>query len=220
MIPHVDDLFVGCLKVQDVYRELADAFEMKCTYAGPKLGNSEAEYFLWRTVFIENGLEIHGDPTHAVILFEETGMEMCKSVNSLHVVDAKLLETLADDTRSYMPPSDARRYRSAVARVVPMAQDRPDLDVVACTLTNTMAHPKIGDDWLVKGVFGYIKSRPQYAQSCEYQGEAQELVVQTDSNRVSCKVNRQSYSGGLGVSVSPLSSSLVQGSSPCRSQHL
>ena len=119
-----------------------------------------------------------------------------------------------------MPPSDVRRCRSAVARVVPMAQDRPDLDVVASTFTNTMAHPKIGDDWLVKRVFGYIKSRPQYAQSCEYQGEAQELVVQTDSNWVSCKVTRQSYSGGLGVSVSPPSSSLVQGSSPCRSQHL
>ena len=45
MIPHVDDLFVvGCLKdVQGVYRGLADAFEMKCTYAGPKTGNSEVE---------------------------------------------------------------------------------------------------------------------------------------------------------------------------------
>ena len=45
MIADVDDLFmVGCLKdVQDVYRGLADAFEMKCTDAGPKTGNSEVE---------------------------------------------------------------------------------------------------------------------------------------------------------------------------------
>ena len=48
-----------------------------------------------------------------------------------HEVDAKLLATLADDTRSYMPPTDARRPRSAVARVVCVTQDRPDLDVVA-----------------------------------------------------------------------------------------
>ena len=62
-----------------------------------------------------------------------------------HEVDAKLLATLADDTRSYMPPTDARRPRSAVARVVCVAQDRPDLDVVACIVAKTMAHPKIGN---------------------------------------------------------------------------
>ena len=79
------DLFVGCLTIQDVYRGLADALEMKCTHA-----------------------------------------------------------------RSFMPPTDARRHRSAVARVVFMAQDRPDLDVVACILAKKMAHPKSGDEWLVE----------------------------------------------------------------------
>ena len=79
-------------------------------------------------------------------------MDMCKSVSSFHVEDTKLLDTLADDTRSYMPPTDARRHRSAVARVVHMAQDRPDLDVVACILAKTMAHPEIGDEWPVKRV--------------------------------------------------------------------
>ena len=46
MIAHVDDLFVvGWLKhTQDVYRGLADAVEMKNTYAGPKTGNSDVEY--------------------------------------------------------------------------------------------------------------------------------------------------------------------------------
>ena len=72
-----------------------------------------------------------------------------------------------------MPPTDARRHRSAVARVVFLAQDRPDLDVVACTFAKTTAHPKIGDEWLVKRVCRYIKGRPRYAQSFEYQGEVQ-----------------------------------------------
>ena len=30
-----------------------------------------------------------------------------------------------------------------------------------------MAHPKVGDEWLVKRVCRYIKGRPRYAQSCE-----------------------------------------------------
>ena len=70
-------------------------------------------------------------------------MEMCKSVSSPHVADTKLLDMLADDTWLDMPPTDARRHRSAVTRVVCMAQDRPDLDVVACTL----AKDGTSQDW-------------------------------------------------------------------------
>ena len=70
MIAHVDDLFVvGSLEdVQDVYRGLADAFEMKCTYAGPKTGNNEVEYLTRRIVFQETGLDFDGDPRHAAFV--------------------------------------------------------------------------------------------------------------------------------------------------------
>ena len=69
--------------------------------------------------------------------------EVCSSVSSHHGADTKLLEMLADDPRSYMPPTDAGRHRSAAARVVYRAQDRPDLGVLACTLGKTMAHSKL-----------------------------------------------------------------------------
>ena len=59
-----------------------------------------------------------------------------------------------------------------------------------------MAHPKIGDEWLVKRVCRYIKGRPRFAQTFEYQGDYHELVVQTDSDWASCKSTRQSNSGG------------------------
>ena len=151
-------------------------------------------------VFTENGLEINGDPKHAAILLKETGMDMCSGnvqcCELTSYADTKLLDTLADDTRSYMPPIDARRHRSAVARVVHMATDRPDLDVAACTLAKTMTHPTSGDEWLVKRVCRYIKGRPRHAQTYEHQGEARELVVQTDSNWASCTSTRQSNSEG------------------------
>ena len=70
-IAHVDDLF------EDVYRGLADAFEMKCTDAGPETGNIEVEYLGRRTAFTENARGIHRDPKHAAILLKESGMEMC-----------------------------------------------------------------------------------------------------------------------------------------------
>ena len=50
-----------------------------------------------------------------------------------------------------------------------MAKDRPDLDVAACTLAKPMAHPKSGDEWLVKRVCRYIEGRPRYALTNEYQ---------------------------------------------------
>ena len=58
-----------CLKdVQEVYRGLTDAFEMKGTVAGPKTGNSEVECLGAAHCFhSENGLEINGDPKHAAI---------------------------------------------------------------------------------------------------------------------------------------------------------
>ena len=79
-------------------------------------------------------------------LLKETGMNMCNAESSHHVADTKLLDTLADDTGSYMPLTDARRHRSAVARVVYMSKDRPESDVAACTLAKTMAHPTSGDE--------------------------------------------------------------------------
>ena len=62
-----------------------------------------------------------------------------------------------------MPPTDAKQPPSAVTRVVYMAQYRPDLDVVGCTLAKTMAHAKLADEWLVKGVCRKITGRPRCA---------------------------------------------------------
>ena len=123
-------------------------------------------------------------------------MDTCKPMGSPHVVDAKSLDALADETRDFVPPSEARRHRSAVARVVYTAQDRPDLDVAACTLSKTMAPPRQGDEVLVKRVCRYIKGRPRCAQVYEYQERAGELVVQTDSDWASCRAIRRSNSGG------------------------
>ena len=48
-----------------------------------------------------------------------------------------------------------------------------------------------------EGMSTHIKGRPRYAQSYEFQDDAQELVVQTDGAWALCKSIRGSYSEGL-----------------------
>ena len=100
MIAHVDDLFVGCLKdVQEVHRGLADSFEIKCTYAGPKTGNSEDEYLGQCIVFTENGPKINGDPRHAAFfLLKETGMKLTNINDKLDTLLAVLCRSLHKTT--------------------------------------------------------------------------------------------------------------------------
>ena len=132
------------------------------------------------------------NPSHCV-----EGGDMCKPVGSPHVVDGKVSGCFWQ-TRpgTSCRPQKARGHRSAVARVVYMAQDRPDLDAAACTLSKTMARPRKGDEMLMKRECLYIKGRPRYAQLCEYQEGTGELVMQTDSDWVSCRVTRRSNLGG------------------------
>ena len=119
-----------------------------------------------------------------------------------------------------MPPTDTERHRSAVARVVCMAQDRPDLDVVACTLAKTMAYPEIEDEWLVKRVCQYIKGRPRYAHAHEYHGEAPQswwcrrTVIGHRASQLAGQILE-----AVCFEFAIFSSSLVQSLSPCRFQY-
>ena len=56
-----------------------------------------------------------------------------------------------------------------MARVVYLAQDRPDLDVVACEMAKAMANPRVGDEALIKKVCRYLRGRPNYYQLDRYQ---------------------------------------------------
>ena len=41
-----------------------------------------------------------------------------------------------------------------------LAQDRPDLDVVACEMAKTIANPRVGDEALIKKVCRYLRGPP------------------------------------------------------------
>ena len=116
----------------------------------------------------------------------------------------------AYDVSASLTPSEARRHRRAVAHVVCMAQDRPDLDVAACTLSTTMARPRKGDEVLVKRVCRCIKGRPRCRRGSGVGGADRQWLgdMQSHSNV---------QLGRLAVSWYP--PSLVSGPGSCRAHY-
>ena len=69
-----------------------------------------------------------------ILDLKEARMNKCSYMRSPHATETQKFETSADESRAHRPATEGRRHRSAVGRVVYMAQDRPDL----------------GDNWLSK----------------------------------------------------------------------
>ena len=84
-----------------------------------------------------------------------------------------------------------------MARVVYLAQDRLDLDVVACEMAKTMANPRVGDEALMKKACGYLRGRPNYHQLYRYQNKEDVMILQSDSDLGKCTSTRRSNSRGL-----------------------
>ena len=159
---HVDDLFVaGCLQDLEGVLEALRMLTLDRRRETQKCSTWHHGLCVTRC-----GLEIHGGPKHAAMLLKYGGMDTCKPISSPHVTDTRTLETSANETRAHMPAIEARKYWSAVVRMVYVAQDRPDLDVVASTLAKTMAHAKFGDEFLVgTSREGHVVSRCTYTNT-------------------------------------------------------
>ena len=86
--------------------------------------------------------------------------------------------------------------RTAVARVVCMGQDHLDLYVVASTSGNTMAHPKTGDEVLVKKSVGISRDDHEMPRCANTKTRPRSWWCKVDSAWVSCSTTRHSKSVG------------------------
>ena len=69
-----------------------------------------------------------------------------------------------------------RKHRTAVARVVYLAQDRLDLGVAAVELAKTMAIPRESDDERLKCVARHLHGHPDHMQWNPVQEETDTVV--------------------------------------------
>ena len=99
-------------------------------------------------------------------------------------------QILIDEIRA-----EQHRHSAKRRRINCMAQDRPDLCVVANVLSGSMAKPRVGGEALVKMVCRYLRWHPACAHCQSRQAVENEVNVLIDSDSGGDKSTRRSTSG-------------------------
>ena len=195
MAVHVDDLLASGLseELEWLVKSLLSEFEMKHEILGPDAGQkTEVEYLGRRIAWTSEGIVIEGDSKHARNLLKVMGMETCRSSTSPFASKEEV-----DGSPVELSSIDARKYRGAAALISYMAQDRPDLSVVACFLAEGMAKPCTNKLASLKRAVRYIQGVPTVQILLEWQAPTEQLYLYTDSDWATCKETRKSHSGGV-----------------------
>ena len=91
----------------------------------------------------------------------------------------------------------ALRYRSCVARVNYLAQDRSDIQYAAKELCRFMSAPTELDWQRLIRMGRYLKGHPEVINMFKYQRTISDVQVWTDSDHAGCHRTRKSTSGGV-----------------------
>ena len=138
-----------------------------------------------------HGIEYEADPRHHEIIIEQLGLHSAKPVSTPGVKDTS--EELSDPLNE----ADATLYRSMVARVNYLAQDRPDLSFASKELSRHMSAPAEKDWNNLKRLGRYLKECPRVVQVFHWQKRIGCVHAYADSDWAGCLDTRRSTSGGL-----------------------
>ena len=159
---------------------------------GPGISDDKEISLLNRIVrWIEAGIEYEPDPRHAEILIEQLGLSGAKPVSTPGIKES------SDDLPEPLPEADVTTYRSMVARLNYLAQDRPDLSYASKELSRHMSAPSVKDWGDLKRVGRYLLGCPRVVQKFEWQKRFDEMHAYADSDWAGCAETRRSTSGGL-----------------------
>jgi hypothetical protein len=194
VIVHVDDFLCSgeVMDLEWLYEALKRKYDLKKKILNPS-ERTEVKY-LNRTVrWTSGGIEMEGDQKHGDILMKEWGMEQCKAV------DTPITKGGQDGvyTGEELSEQEGKRARRAIARVNYMAQDRPDLSVVARVMSQCMSRPTEGVIPCIKRVIRYLKGCRGYALKIPYGQMLNKIEIWSDSDWAGDATTRKSCSGGF-----------------------
>ena len=124
-------------------------------------------------------------------MIEQLGLTGSKPLSTPGIKDS------SDELSVPMSEADATTYRSLVARLNYLAQDRPDLGFASKELSRHMCAPSERDWSDLKRVGRYLVGCPRVVQKFEWQKRFEVLHAYADSDWAGCAETRRSTSGGL-----------------------
>ena len=162
-------------------------------YLGPPgmPGTKQSIDILNRLVtWTERGIELEADPRHVELILREMGCEGAKVTTALtkeRVDEVKDAEPLDDE--------EAKRYRSVSMRLSYLAQDRPDLQVLAKELAKGLKNPTTAHWMMLKRGARYLRNRSRLVHLFPVQQSVSRLDVWTDADHAGCLRTRKSTTG-------------------------
>lgn len=210
LVIHVDDFLAAAeeLQLDWLMEEISKVYENKAVILGPESHQKQSGTYLGRSIkWTDAGIEVEGNPKHAIELLTSLGMLNCRSVTTpltqedykgprSKATSVNIAEGLGDSGERPLPPGDARLYRKCAALAVYLAQDRPDLSAASCHLSKFMAVPTANAFAKLKRVARYLRGAPRCVVSFRWQDETESLTLVTDSDWADCRMTRKSHSGG------------------------
>ena len=145
IVSHVDDfLCIGGKEQLCWFRDsLKERYEIKSQILDE--GSPSVSFLGRRIRWTMEGIEVVADTKHVDILLKEWKMEGCNPCDTPTGNDGGEGEIL-------MSANEATLFRRAAARVNYLVQDRPDLNVASRLLAMKMAHPRKGDELILKNI--------------------------------------------------------------------
>ena len=145
-------------------------FEAKVEILGPDPDECREVRILNRIIrWEQDGLCYEADQRHAELAVRELGLENCKPVatpgcHELCVKDGDL----DTETEVLLGAAEAKSFRSIVARINFLAQDRADIQFACKCVCCRMAKPREADWLKLKRIGRYLKGKPRMVQKFQF----------------------------------------------------
>ena len=176
-------------------KALEGRFEIKTTIVGNDKSESTEARILNRVVRrTDHGWEYEADQRHAEIIVQALGLNEAKGLSTPGEPDKPWILEQPDEL---LKADEASKYRSIVARVNFLAQDRADIQFATKEVCRDMSNPTDSSKRKLKRLGRYLLNKPRVVNLYPFQGETREIWGYSDSDWAGCKRTARSTSGGV-----------------------
>ena len=201
VVVHGDDILATGkeFEINWMQTEIEKVFQLRTQRIGGRRGLDRELTILNRRVrWTPQGYEIEADDRHVKEVLEGLGLERSNSVATPAVAQKKDGKgaTGSEAEGEKLGRSQATKYRSLIARLNYLSQDRPDIKHAVMNLSSEMAEPSQGGWAGLTRLGRYLKGRPRVVALMPWQDEVKSVDAYADADWAGDRKTRKSVSGG------------------------